>query len=110
LTNNQSEKAFRSIEQFTDSKGQFFNDKENTFVQSRSCSRKKDGSRYQYNRSCESKISESVISKNEEGIAHFLLSEIQMIVRSLTKFNRERITYMDFLEILRELNMIQSNF
>lgn len=33
-----------------------------------------------------------------------------MIVTELTKFNRERVTYMDFLEVLRELNMIQSNF
>jgi hypothetical protein len=39
-------------------------------------------------------VSESQISKNDEGVAHFLLSEIKM----------------DFLEVLRELNMIQSNF
>jgi hypothetical protein len=55
-------------------------------------------------------VSESQISKNDEGVAHFLLSEIKMIIEELTKFNRERITYMDFLEVLRELNMIQSNF
>lgn len=60
-------------------------------------------------RSCEEKEA-SACGRNEEGVAHYLLSEIRMIVRELTKFNRERITYMDFLEMLRELNMIQSNY
>lgn len=43
-------------------------------------------------------------------MAHYLLNEILLIVNNLNRFNRERITFLEFLEILRELNMIPPSY
>lgn len=69
-------------------------EREPSFVEGKSCRcSKKKG-----DRSTESKRSDAQISpRNNESAALYLLTDIQMIVREFTKFNRERITYMDFL-------------
>lgn len=47
---------------------------------------------------------------SDEEMAHFLLNEILLIVGGLNRFNREKITFLEFLEILRELNMIPPSY
>jgi hypothetical protein len=70
------------------------NNKENTYTQPKSCSRNK--SRHKHNTSIETHIELPSKKKTAEA-ANFLLNELKLIVQSITKFNRQRITYLDYL-------------
>lgn len=82
--------------------------KENTYTQPKSCSRNK--SRSKHNTSYDTQLLEPPSKKKMAEAANFLLNELKLIVQSITKFNRQRITYLDYLEVLREFNMIQNNY
>lgn len=43
-------------------------------------------------------------------MAHYLLNEIMLVISNLNRFNRERITFLEYMEILRELNMISPSY